>query len=64
MSDLYELRTRPDQLVDFHEPVLVIGLEGWIDAGLGAATAMAALLAASGTEVVATFDADTRFQRP
>src|SRR5207244_3293416 len=58
VSDLYELRTRPDQLVDFHEPVLVIGLEGWIDAGLGAATAMAALLAATGTEVVATFDVD------
>ena len=58
MSDLYELRTRPEKLVDFHEPVLVIGLEGWIDAGLGAATAMAALLAATGTEVVATFDAD------
>src|SRR5439155_7473977 len=58
LSDLYELRTRPEELVDFHEPVLVIGLEGWIDARLRAATAMAALLAATGTEVVATFDAD------
>ncbi len=27
------------------QPVLVAALEGWIDAGLGAATAMAGLLA-------------------
>ena len=26
---------------DLNEPVLVIGLEGWIDAGLGASTAVA-----------------------
>lgn len=39
-------------------PVLVLGMEGWIDAGLGAGTAMAHLLAGSPTEVVATFDPD------
>lgn len=39
-------------------PVLVLGMEGWIDAGLGAGAAMAHLLASGPTEVVATFDAD------
>jgi hypothetical protein len=35
-----------------------MGLEGWIDAGLGGAAATAALLKDSTTEVLATFDAD------
>jgi proteasome assembly chaperone (PAC2) family protein len=39
-------------------PVLVMGLEGWVDAGLGGAAAMAALLGSIETEVVATFDTD------
>ncbi|MDA8400061.1 MAG: PAC2 family protein [Actinomycetota bacterium] len=39
-------------------PVLVAALEGWIDAGLGAATAMAGLLAEIPTETLATFDTD------
>ena len=39
-------------------PVLVMGLEGWVDAGLSGANAMASLLGAMRTEVVATFDAD------
>ncbi|MGI8683949.1 MAG: proteasome assembly chaperone family protein [Acidimicrobiales bacterium] len=39
-------------------PVLVLGMEGWIDAGLGAGAAMAHLLAASTWETVATFDTD------
>jgi hypothetical protein len=51
---LYELHTRPS----LDRPVLVIGMEGWIDAGFGAATAMATLLASVTTEPVATFDAD------
>ncbi len=41
-----------------HRPALVIGLEGWVDAGLGAATAIAAVLAASSSDLVATFDGD------
>jgi predicted ATP-grasp superfamily ATP-dependent carboligase len=53
---------------DLHEPVLVIGLEGWIDAGLGSSTAMAALLNTIPTEVLATFDTeyfiDQRARRP
>jgi proteasome assembly chaperone (PAC2) family protein len=61
---LYELHRRPA----LDHPVLIVGMEGWIDAGLGAATAMAALLAAVTTEQVATFDVDTlldhRARRP
>ena len=44
--------------LDLHEPVLVIALEGWVDAGLGAATAVATLLAGEPSEVLATFDGD------
>jgi proteasome assembly chaperone (PAC2) family protein len=38
--------------------MLVVTLEGWIDAGLAAATATATLLSTSPNELVATFDAD------
>ncbi len=51
-----------------HRPVLVVVLEGWVDAGLGADGAIAALLGSSSTELVATFDGDTlidqRARRP
>ena len=61
---LYELHARPS----LDRPVLVVGMEGWIDAGLGAATAMATLLGAVNTDPVATFDVDTlldhRARRP
>jgi proteasome assembly chaperone (PAC2) family protein len=40
-----------------HRPVLVVGLEGWIDAGLGAATAIGSVLARN-SDLVATFDGD------
>jgi hypothetical protein len=39
-------------------PVLVVYMEGWIDAGLGAGSAMSHLLGSSPTEVLATFDTD------
>lgn len=39
-------------------PVLVLGFEGWIDAGLAAGAATGHLLAAMPHEVVATFDSD------
>ncbi|HUY64070.1 MAG TPA: PAC2 family protein [Acidimicrobiales bacterium] len=49
-------------------PVLVVALEGWVDAGLGADGAMAALLGSGPTELVATFDGETlidqRARRP
>ena len=61
---LYELHARPA----LDHPVLIVGMEGWIDAGLGAATAMATLLASVTTEPVATLDVDTlldhRARRP
>jgi proteasome assembly chaperone (PAC2) family protein len=54
MADLYELLDRPT----LDNPLLVVTLEGWIDAGLGAAAALAALLGSMPTELVASFDAD------
>jgi len=43
----------------FKEPVLVVALEGWVDAGLGAATAVASLLASAyDDDVLVTFDGD------
>lgn len=51
---LYELHSRPE----LDHPVLVMAPEGWIDAGLGGATALAGLLSTMATEVIATFDAD------
>ena len=51
-----------------HEPVLVVVLEGWIDAGAAATTAMQTILEAHGSELVASFDTDTlldhRARRP
>lgn len=65
----------PEELIQFdgwpeqlRRPVLVVGLEGWIDAGLGAGAAMATLLEATKTDVFATFDSDAlidqRARRP
>lgn len=52
----------------FEAPVLVLGMDGWIDAGLGAGSAMAHLLSSMETELVATFDSDAfidyRARRP
>ena len=39
-------------------PVLIVVLDGWVDAGFGAATAVAAILSEMKTETFATFDAD------
>lgn len=48
--------------------VLVVALEGWVDAGLGADGAISALLSAGPTELIATFDGesliDQRARRP
>lgn len=52
---MYELRGEPPP---FERPVLVVGMEGWIDAGFGGQAAVAALLASITTEVVATFPTD------
>lgn len=39
-------------------PLLVMGLEGWVDAGLSGGNAISALLGSMETEAVVTFDAD------
>jgi proteasome assembly chaperone (PAC2) family protein len=54
MTDLAIVHTWPT----LEHPVLVVSLEGWVDAGLAAGTATASLLAAMPNEVVATFDDD------
>jgi hypothetical protein len=52
----------------FDQPALVVALEGWVDAGLGAAGAISTLLGASPTDLIATFDGealiDQRARRP
>src|SRR5881392_2854929 len=64
MTELYELVERPE----LESPVLVLSVDGWIDARLGAANARAAILGAIETITVATFDSDTlldhRARRP
>jgi proteasome assembly chaperone (PAC2) family protein len=64
VAELYRIHDAPE-LVD---PVLVIGLDGWIDAGYAAANAVGTMLEGSGYVTVATFDADTlldhRSRRP
>ena len=53
---------------DVTDPILVVALEGWIDAGIGAAGAMAHLIQEMDTTLVATFDdealIDYRSRRP
>jgi hypothetical protein len=51
---LYELQPHRE----LESPVLVLGMEGWIDAGLGAGAAIAHVLEAVPTEQLATFDGD------
>jgi proteasome assembly chaperone (PAC2) family protein len=61
---LYQLLEEPE----LEAPVLVLALDGWIDAGSGAQTARQALLQALDTTTVATFDTDAlldfRSRRP
>jgi hypothetical protein len=57
MSDLLTLEDWPDP-EELERPLLVIGLEGWIDAGFAAANAMAALLSSMQHKTVARFDSD------
>jgi len=54
VSDLYQVHVSP--VLD--SPVLVVAMEGWIDAGLGAAGALAAISEHPPSSEVVTFDAD------
>ena len=49
---------RRDREVELQDPVLVMGMEGWIDAGFGATNAMAAIRSSIHTDPVVTFDGD------
>jgi hypothetical protein len=61
---LYELVER----IEADGATMLVGLEGWIDAGLGAATALAQIVTASELATVAVFDTDAlldhRARRP
>ena len=63
-SSLYRLREEPAP----PSPVLVVALEGWVDAGLAGATAMTSLLDGIDTRIYALFDTeellDQRARRP
>jgi hypothetical protein len=54
MPATYQLHGQP--VLD--APVMLVALEGWIDAGFAAVNAMATVLAGLDTEPVASFDAD------
>lgn len=54
MSELFEVHTSP--VLD--SPVLVVAMEGWVDAGLGAANAVASLTEHPPSTELLTFDAD------
>lgn len=62
---LYELDAVPSEL---DAPLLVVAMDGWIDAGVAGAAAASHLLATVPTEVLARFDADAlvdyRARRP
>jgi len=64
VADLYDLLQRPS----LDDPLMIVILEGWVDAGLGAAAAVAALLGTVDTDVLANFDVDSlldhRARRP
>jgi proteasome assembly chaperone (PAC2) family protein len=64
LTEIFQVHSEPE----LHEPVLVVSLEGWVDAGLGATTAVAALLGQVSTEPLVTFNGehflDQRARRP
>lgn len=64
MPELATIHSQPA----LEDPVLVVALEGWIDAGMAAATAAASLLETMPHQLLATFDGDAlidhRARRP
>ena len=54
MSELFAVHTSPV----LNAPVLVVAMEGWVDAGLGAANAVASLLEHPQSMDLVTFDSD------
>ncbi len=64
LTEIFEVHQEPV----LQEPILVVALEGWVDAGLGATTAIATLLGQGHTEPIVTFNGehflDQRARRP
>lgn len=64
MSELFELNESPELVA----PTLILGLDGWIDAGFASANALGTILEDLDTITVATFDTDAlldhRSRRP
>lgn len=54
MNRLYEFHEHPG----FESPPMILGLDGWIDAGMAAGAAMATILANHPSQLVASFDTD------
>ena len=54
MSDIAEVLSEPA----LETPTMIVALDGWIDAGLGAATALEAILEQTDSETVVRFDTD------
>ncbi len=57
-GELYELHLERDEIELLNEPVLLVALDGYIDAGSGVRLAVEHLLAAQPHTVIATFDID------
>lgn len=68
MADSSQVLLQIDRWPDLRRPVLILAMEGWIDAGLGGGGALATLLQGMTTEVFGTFDSDAlldqRARRP
>ena len=64
LTEIFEINQEPA----LREPILVVALEGWVDAGLGATTAISTLLGQGHTEPIVTFNGehflDQRARRP
>jgi proteasome assembly chaperone (PAC2) family protein len=64
LTEIFSVHEEPE----LNRPVLVIALEGWVDAGLGATAAIATLLGQGETSAVITFNGehflDQRARRP
>ncbi len=57
-GELYELHLERDEIELLHDPVLIVALDGYIDAGSGVRLAVEHLLSSQPTTVIATFDID------
>jgi proteasome assembly chaperone (PAC2) family protein len=64
LTEIFSVHGEPE----LNRPVLVVSLEGWVDAGLGATTAIASLLGQGESTAVITFNGehflDQRARRP